>query len=64
MATESIPLEQRYHVTIIDDNGVKLPINNLTREELDDFRHSHLTDDLDYEYKQGPMKPHRIGSLT
>lgn len=61
MATESIPLEQRYHVTILDDSGAKLPINNLTREEFDDFRHWHLTDDLDYEYTQGPMRPRRVG---
>lgn len=48
-------IEMRYHVEVFDDSGANVPIRNLTREELDEFRESHMTDDLNYSYHVGPM---------
>ena len=56
MAKQS-PFETVYHVEIFDESGAKLDINNLTREELDDFRFSHETDDLDYRWFQDLPRP-------
>ncbi len=56
MPRESVSFEQRYHVEIFDESGATLPIENLTREELDDFRFCHLTDDLNYHYECGPVR--------
>ena len=37
-----------YHITIYDETGAEIPIENLTRVEVDEFNQSHETDDLDY----------------
>jgi len=57
-----VPFEDRYHVQIFDDTGVKLDINNLTREELDEFHLCHETDDLDYKVTRGKLRPTRVVS--
>lgn len=43
-------VEHLYHIVIFDESGARLEINNLDRVELDEFRHCHETDDLDYRY--------------
>lgn len=54
------PLELRYHVRIFDETGAQLDINNLTREELDDFNQSHETDDLSYSTTYDVLRPTRV----
>lgn len=61
MAKQS-PFETVYHVEIFDESGAKLDINNLTREELDDFRFSHESDDLDYRIFQDLPRATRVRS--
>ena len=43
-------IEHVYHIEIFDESGARLEVNNLDRVELDEFRHCHETDDLDYRY--------------
>lgn len=54
------PFETVYHVHIFDESGAKLDINNLTREDLDDFRQCHETDDLNYSVTQDAPRPTRV----
>ena len=54
------PFETLYHVHIFDESGAKLDINNLTREDLDDFRQCHETDDLNYRVTQDHARPVRV----
>ncbi len=56
MPRESISYESRFHLEIFDESGATLPIENLTREEFDDFRFCHSTDDLNYHYQYGPER--------
>jgi len=55
-----VPFEDRYHVQIFDESGAKLDINNLTREELDEFHANHETDDLNYAVTRGKVRPTRV----
>jgi hypothetical protein len=56
MPRETVPLENRYHITVFDESGANLPIDNMTRQELNDFREGHLTDDLNYSYEYSRMR--------
>jgi len=56
MPRETVPLENRYHITVFDESGANIPIDNMTREELNDFRHGHHSDDLDYAYEYSRMR--------
>lgn len=56
MPREHISYENRFHVEVFDESGATLPIENLTREEFDNFRFQHETDDLNYHYECGPVR--------
>lgn len=52
-------LENRYHLQIFDASGAQLSINNLTRDEVDEFNAGHESDDLDYSVRYGAIRPNR-----
>lgn len=52
--------ELRYHITIFDETGAKLHINNLDRVALDDFNQNHETDDLDFKVEYDWTRPQRV----
>lgn len=52
--------ELRYHITIFDETGAKLHINNLDRVALDDFNQNHETDDLDFVVEYDWTRTHRV----
>jgi len=54
--------ELRYHITILDDSGAVLHINNLERVELEDFNETHETDDLNYAVSYDYVRPTRFGT--
>jgi len=54
------PFETVYHVRIFDETGAQLDVNNLSREDLDDFRQQHETDDLNYSVTRDVPRPVRV----
>jgi len=48
-----MPIDARYHITVFDDSGAVLHIDNLDRQELDEFRLCHEDDDLAYAIEYG-----------
>lgn len=56
--------ELRYHITVFDESGAILNINNMERVDLDDFNNTHQTDDLDYMVEYDRMRPTRFGTTA
>jgi len=59
MAKQS-PFETLYHVRIFDESGAQLDVNNLTRDELDEFNQNHETDDLNFSVTADAPRPVRV----
>jgi hypothetical protein len=51
--------EHRYHIVLVDDNGIELNINNLSFEEVNEWEESHIETSLDYYIEKGPIKNRR-----
>jgi len=56
--------EMRYHITIFDESGAELHINNLERVELDEFNQTHETDDLNFSVCRDRIRPTRFGTWS
>lgn len=56
MSQVTMPVDQRFHVTLLDESGVTLTFNNLTKEEYNDWENQHMNDDLDYVLNVGEQR--------
>ncbi|WP_289101006.1 hypothetical protein [uncultured Marinobacter sp.] len=48
-----MPIDARYHITVFDESGAVIHYDDLDREAMDEFRMTHMDDDLDYAIEYG-----------